>query len=83
MHDLCTELQVISYMFAFVLFYVFRRPRGVISTPVIRTFGRGGRYYGRGYKNQGAIQVIAPRRASATSFPATPALPSHPACLLS
>uniref|UniRef100_A0A8C5Y0P3 Constitutive coactivator of PPAR-gamma-like protein 1 n=1 Tax=Microcebus murinus TaxID=30608 RepID=A0A8C5Y0P3_MICMU len=31
-------------------------PRGVISTPVIRTFGRGGRYYGRGYKNQSAIQ---------------------------
>ncbi|KAB1252239.1 Constitutive coactivator of PPAR-gamma-like protein 1 [Camelus dromedarius] len=39
-----------------------RRPRGVISTPVIRTFGRGGRYYGRGYKNQGAIQgVTIPR----------------------
>ncbi|PIO31480.1 hypothetical protein AB205_0132900 [Aquarana catesbeiana] len=34
------------------------RPRGVISTPVIRTFGRGGRYYGRGaYKNQGASQT--------------------------
>ncbi|KAG8431221.1 hypothetical protein GDO86_019234 [Hymenochirus boettgeri] len=33
------------------------RPRGVISTPVIRTFGRGGRYYGRGYKNQAANQV--------------------------
>lgn len=54
-------------LFAFVLFYVFRRPRGVISTPVIRTFGRGGRYYGRGYKNQGAIQVIAPCSASASS----------------
>lgn len=47
-----------SSLCAFVLFYPFRRPRGVISTPVIRTFGRGGRYYGRGYKNQGVIQVI-------------------------
>ncbi|XP_069823168.1 constitutive coactivator of PPAR-gamma-like protein 1 [Dendropsophus ebraccatus] len=34
------------------------RPRGVISTPVIRTFGRGGKYYGRGgYKNQGPSQM--------------------------
>ncbi|KAG9483631.1 constitutive coactivator of PPAR-gamma-like protein 1 [Eleutherodactylus coqui] len=34
------------------------RPRGVISTPVIRTFGRGGKYYGRGgYKNQGPSQT--------------------------
>lgn len=34
------------------------RPRGVISTPVIRTFGRGGKYYGRGgYKNQGPPQA--------------------------
>ncbi|XP_027621321.1 constitutive coactivator of PPAR-gamma-like protein 1 [Tupaia chinensis] len=41
------------------------RPRGVISTPVIRTFGRGGRYYGRGYKNQGAIQGRPPYAASA------------------
>nr|XP_005307213.1 constitutive coactivator of PPAR-gamma-like protein 1 isoform X4 [Chrysemys picta bellii] len=41
------------------------RPRGVISTPVIRTFGRGGRYYGRGYKNQGAIQGKPPYAASA------------------
>lgn len=47
-----------SSLCASVLFYPFRRPRGVISTPVIRTFGRGGRYYGRGYKNQGVIQVI-------------------------
>ncbi|XP_059186293.1 constitutive coactivator of PPAR-gamma-like protein 1 homolog isoform X2 [Centropristis striata] len=30
------------------------RPRGVISTPVIRTFGRGGRYHARTFKNQGA-----------------------------
>uniref|UniRef100_A0A673ARS9 Family with sequence similarity 120A n=1 Tax=Sphaeramia orbicularis TaxID=375764 RepID=A0A673ARS9_9TELE len=29
------------------------RPRGVISTPVIRTFGRGGRFYTRTFKNQG------------------------------
>ncbi|KAM6344442.1 constitutive coactivator of PPAR-gamma-like protein 1 isoform 5-T5 [Alca torda] len=41
------------------------RPRGVISTPVIRTFGRGGRYYGRGYKSQGAIQGKPPYAASA------------------
>ncbi|KAM4721937.1 constitutive coactivator of PPAR-gamma-like protein 1 [Rhinophrynus dorsalis] len=41
------------------------RPRGVISTPVIRTFGRGGRYYGRGYKNLGASQAKPPYAASA------------------
>ncbi|XP_063137122.1 constitutive coactivator of PPAR-gamma-like protein 1, partial [Rattus norvegicus] len=41
------------------------RPRGVISTPVIRTLGRGGRYYGRGYKSQGAIQGRPPYAASA------------------
>ncbi|XP_037654530.1 constitutive coactivator of PPAR-gamma-like protein 1 isoform X3 [Choloepus didactylus] len=41
------------------------RPRGVISTPVIRTFGRGGRYYGRGYKTQGTIQGKPPYAASA------------------
>uniref|UniRef100_A0AAQ6AF10 Family with sequence similarity 120A n=1 Tax=Amphiprion ocellaris TaxID=80972 RepID=A0AAQ6AF10_AMPOC len=29
------------------------RPRGVISTPVIRTFGRGGRYHTRVFKSQG------------------------------
>uniref|UniRef100_A0AAY4EIV0 Constitutive coactivator of PPAR-gamma-like protein 1 n=1 Tax=Denticeps clupeoides TaxID=299321 RepID=A0AAY4EIV0_9TELE len=28
------------------------RPRGVISTPVIRTFGRGAKFYGRGFKSQ-------------------------------
>lgn len=28
------------------------RPKGVISTPVIRTFGRGGRLYARTFKNQ-------------------------------
>ncbi|XP_071767727.2 constitutive coactivator of PPAR-gamma-like protein 1 homolog isoform X1 [Centroberyx gerrardi] len=32
------------------------RPRGVISTPVIRTFGRGGRYYARGFRSQGTYQ---------------------------
>lgn len=37
----------------------------MISTPVIRTFGRGGRYYGRGYKNQGVIQGKPPYAASA------------------
>ncbi|XP_053324638.1 constitutive coactivator of PPAR-gamma-like protein 1 [Spea bombifrons] len=41
------------------------RPRGVISTPVIRTFGRGGRYYGRGSKNQAAPQIKPPYAASA------------------
>ncbi|CAH2313150.1 constitutive coactivator of PPAR-gamma 1 isoform X2 [Pelobates cultripes] len=41
------------------------RPRGVISTPVIRTFGRGGRYYGRGYKNQGVSQAKPPYATSA------------------
>ncbi|XP_070701950.1 constitutive coactivator of PPAR-gamma-like protein 1 homolog [Pempheris klunzingeri] len=30
------------------------RPRGVISTPVIRTFGQGGRYHARAFKSQGA-----------------------------
>lgn len=34
-----------------------RRPRGVISTPLIRTFGRGIRYHGRGFKSQGLHQV--------------------------
>uniref|UniRef100_A0A3P8R999 Family with sequence similarity 120A n=1 Tax=Astatotilapia calliptera TaxID=8154 RepID=A0A3P8R999_ASTCA len=29
------------------------RPRGVISTPLIRTFGRGGRYHARTFKSQG------------------------------
>uniref|UniRef100_A0A673AUI2 Family with sequence similarity 120A n=1 Tax=Sphaeramia orbicularis TaxID=375764 RepID=A0A673AUI2_9TELE len=33
------------------------RPRGVISTPVIRTFGRGGRFYTRTFKNQGVYLV--------------------------
>lgn len=37
----------------------------MISTPVIRTFGRGGRYYGRGYRNQGMIQGKPPYAASA------------------
>lgn len=32
------------------------RPRGVISTPVIRTFGRGTRYLSRGFKSQGSFQ---------------------------
>lgn len=31
------------------------RPRGVISTPVIRTFGRGGRYHPRAFKSQVAF----------------------------
>ncbi|XP_042355592.1 constitutive coactivator of PPAR-gamma-like protein 1 [Plectropomus leopardus] len=31
------------------------RPRGVISTPVIRTFGRGGRYHTRAFKSQVAF----------------------------
>ncbi|XP_073500642.1 constitutive coactivator of PPAR-gamma-like protein 1 [Phyllobates terribilis] len=42
------------------------RPRGIISTPVIRTFGRGGKYYGRGgYKNQGPFQTKPPYATSA------------------
>ncbi|XP_076994781.1 constitutive coactivator of PPAR-gamma-like protein 1 isoform X2 [Tamandua tetradactyla] len=41
------------------------RPRGVISTPVIRTFGRGGRQCGRGYRHQGAAQGKPPYAASA------------------
>lgn len=32
------------------------RPRGVISTPVFRTFGGGTRYHGRGFKSQGIYQ---------------------------
>uniref|UniRef100_A0A671TAD2 Constitutive coactivator of PPAR-gamma-like protein 1 n=1 Tax=Sinocyclocheilus anshuiensis TaxID=1608454 RepID=A0A671TAD2_9TELE len=31
-------------------------PRGVISTPVIRTFGRGTKYHNRGFKSQGTYQ---------------------------
>ena len=40
--------------------YVFlphSRPRGVISTPVIRTFGRGTKFLGRGFKSPGSYQV--------------------------
>lgn len=33
------------------------RPRGVISTPVIRTFGRGGRYHTRAFKSQAAYLI--------------------------
>ncbi|XP_026163573.1 constitutive coactivator of PPAR-gamma-like protein 1 homolog isoform X2 [Mastacembelus armatus] len=36
------------------------RPRGVISTPVIRTFGRGGRYHTRAFRSQGAYQQSKP-----------------------
>uniref|UniRef100_A0A672M9V7 Family with sequence similarity 120 member A n=1 Tax=Sinocyclocheilus grahami TaxID=75366 RepID=A0A672M9V7_SINGR len=32
------------------------RPRVVISTPVIRTFGRGTKYHTRGFKSQGTYQ---------------------------
>uniref|UniRef100_A0A672T685 Family with sequence similarity 120 member A n=1 Tax=Sinocyclocheilus grahami TaxID=75366 RepID=A0A672T685_SINGR len=32
------------------------RPRVVISTPVIRTFGRGTKYHNRGFKSQGTYQ---------------------------
>nr|DBA18692.1 TPA: hypothetical protein GDO54_016911 [Pyxicephalus adspersus] len=43
------------------------RPRGVISTPIIRTFGRGGRYYGRGaYKNQG-VSLTKPAYATSAA----------------
>ncbi|TRY92605.1 hypothetical protein DNTS_029263 [Danionella cerebrum] len=31
-------------------------PRGVISTPLIRTFGRGSKFQSRGFKNQGSYQ---------------------------
>ncbi|XP_066553864.1 constitutive coactivator of PPAR-gamma-like protein 1 isoform X1 [Amia ocellicauda] len=40
------------------------RPRGVISTPVIRTFGRGAKYHARGSKNQGSYQQSRPAYAS-------------------
>ncbi|KAL1007854.1 hypothetical protein UPYG_G00092490 [Umbra pygmaea] len=36
------------------------RPRGVISTPVIRTFGRGARYPLRNFKSQGLYQQSKP-----------------------
>lgn len=36
------------------------RPRGVISTPVIRTFGRGGRYHTRVFKSQTAYLPTKP-----------------------
>uniref|UniRef100_A0A8C9W189 Family with sequence similarity 120 member A n=1 Tax=Scleropages formosus TaxID=113540 RepID=A0A8C9W189_SCLFO len=42
------------------------RPRGVISTPVIRTFGRGAKYHGRGFKAQGSYQSKPAYAASAT-----------------
>ncbi|XP_030632300.1 constitutive coactivator of PPAR-gamma-like protein 1 homolog isoform X2 [Chanos chanos] len=41
------------------------RPRGVISTPVIRTFGRGTKYHGRGFRNQGSYQSKPAYAASA------------------
>ncbi|XP_041946509.1 constitutive coactivator of PPAR-gamma-like protein 1 homolog [Alosa sapidissima] len=46
------------------------RPRGVISTPVIRTFGRGAKYHGRGFKSQGSYQskpAYAPSSANDTA----------------
>ncbi|XP_043934065.1 constitutive coactivator of PPAR-gamma-like protein 1 isoform X2 [Protopterus annectens] len=43
------------------------RPRGVISTHVIRTFGRGGRYYHRGSKTQGAGQQSKPPYAASAA----------------
>ncbi|XP_076027516.1 constitutive coactivator of PPAR-gamma-like protein 1 homolog isoform X2 [Genypterus blacodes] len=36
------------------------RPRGVISTPVIRAFGRGGRYHTRTFRSQGANLIKLP-----------------------
>ncbi|KAG9260770.1 constitutive coactivator of PPAR-gamma-like protein 1 [Astyanax mexicanus] len=41
------------------------RPRGVISTPVIRTFGRGAKFYGRGFKSQVSYQSKPAYTASA------------------
>ncbi|XP_015203747.1 constitutive coactivator of PPAR-gamma-like protein 1 [Lepisosteus oculatus] len=41
------------------------RPRGVISTPVIRTFGRGIKYHSRGSKSQGSYQSKPAYAASA------------------
>ncbi|KAA0707649.1 Constitutive coactivator of PPAR-gamma-like protein 1 [Triplophysa tibetana] len=34
------------------------RPRGVISTPIIRTFGRGTKFHTRGFKSQGTYQTM-------------------------
>uniref|UniRef100_A0A3P9A2Y1 Family with sequence similarity 120A n=1 Tax=Esox lucius TaxID=8010 RepID=A0A3P9A2Y1_ESOLU len=36
-------------------------PRGVISTPIIRTFGRGAKHPLRGFKSQGMYQVMEDR----------------------
>ncbi|XP_062842224.1 constitutive coactivator of PPAR-gamma-like protein 1 homolog isoform X2 [Trichomycterus rosablanca] len=44
------------------------RPRGVISTPLIRTFGRGAKFNGRGYKNLGSHQIKPAYTASATDL---------------
>uniref|UniRef100_A0A4W4G5Z2 Family with sequence similarity 120A n=1 Tax=Electrophorus electricus TaxID=8005 RepID=A0A4W4G5Z2_ELEEL len=33
------------------------RPRGIISTPVVRTFGRGARYHSRGFRSPGSYQA--------------------------
>ncbi|XP_035243683.1 constitutive coactivator of PPAR-gamma-like protein 1 [Anguilla anguilla] len=41
------------------------RPRGVISTPVIRTFSRGAKYHSRGFKSQGTYQSKPAYAASA------------------
>ncbi|XP_063071846.1 constitutive coactivator of PPAR-gamma-like protein 1 homolog isoform X2 [Engraulis encrasicolus] len=43
------------------------RPRGVISTPVIRTFGRGAKYHARGFKSQGSYQSKPAYTASSSS----------------
>ncbi|KAF3689354.1 Constitutive coactivator of PPAR-gamma-like protein 1 [Channa argus] len=43
------------------------RPRGVISTPVIRTFGRGGRYHTRTFKSQGVFLNKSPHKPTLTS----------------
>uniref|UniRef100_A0A7N6AEA3 Family with sequence similarity 120A n=1 Tax=Anabas testudineus TaxID=64144 RepID=A0A7N6AEA3_ANATE len=43
------------------------RPRGVISTPVIRTFGRGGRYHTRAYKTQGLLKPYESARSLRSS----------------
>ncbi|XP_030584319.1 constitutive coactivator of PPAR-gamma-like protein 1 homolog isoform X1 [Archocentrus centrarchus] len=43
------------------------RPRGVISTPVIRTFGRGGRYHARAFKSQGTYLIKPAYKPAQTS----------------
>ncbi len=66
---------VMDFFFLVFILKVFRllcvlcsRPRGVISTPVIRTFGRGGRHYTRAFQRPGAYLVSQCRNTFHNAF---------------